>query len=491
MDATGSRPAAPAHDPLASEPPIGEAPQQGSIDAAGARGRFDEVSAPIREALDEPIAKVGDLTRRTMELFPVRVWRHFLARNGFLLTAGMSYQSLFAVFAAVYVVFAVAGIWFFNAQQALEALVLLINTLAPGLVGDNGVITTDTLQEVSTTSTSLFGWTGAVALAGLIWTAIGWVTYTRMAVRSTFGLPKDDRAYLLLKARDFLAALAFGAAILVAAVLSIVATGFLDWFFSLWGVNVSGESPWVTSTIQWGALVVVFIIDTLALAVLFRFLSGAAVPWYRMWRGSLLGSFALSVLQLLGGTVLSFASGNPLLATFTVFIGLLLWVRISSIITLVAAAWIAIEAADANESLRKVTPEQLEAERRAREHEALVTAARVKVRHANQELARARWFERMGARRQLGRAERELAELEASAPPPPPARPTHPKPTHPKATQTGTSAGGGASGTGSAKSGANGNGKGTANGDGKASANGKGNGAGQPKGNAAGRSTGG
>ncbi|HLM17764.1 MAG TPA: YhjD/YihY/BrkB family envelope integrity protein, partial [Acidimicrobiia bacterium] len=245
-----------------------------------------------------------------MELFPVRVWRHFLSRNGFLLTAGMSYQSLFAVFAAVYVVFAVAGLWFFNIEQALDALVLLINTIAPGLVGDDGVITTATLEEISTASTSLFGWTGAVALAGLIWTAIGWVTYTRMAVRSIFSLPKDTRSYVLLKARDLVAALAFGAALLVAAVLSIVATGFLGWLLSLVGFEVSGQSPLVTTTIQWGALVVVFVIDTLALAVLFRFLSGAQVAWRRIWRGSLLGSIALSLLQLLGGTVLSFASGN-------------------------------------------------------------------------------------------------------------------------------------------------------------------------------------
>ena len=470
-DASAAGPTAHAHDPFTTEPPVGEAPRDAPGDAATPRGRSDESGTPLRERLDEPIAKVSDLTRRTMELFPVRVWRHFLARNGFLLTAGMSYQSLFAVFAAVYVVFAVAGLWFFNAQKALDALVLLVNTIAPGLLGDEGVISTDTLQEISTASTSLFGWTGAVALAGLIWTAIGWVTYTRMAVRSIFSLPKDTRNYVLLKARDFLAALAFGAAILVAAVLSIVATGFLDWILTLLGVDASLETPMVTSTIQWGALVVVFVIDTLALAVLFRFLSGAAVPWYRMWRGSLLGSGALSVLQLLGGTVLSFASGNPLLATFTVFIGLLLWFRISSIIILVAASWIAIEAADANESLRMVTPEQLEAERRAREHEALVTAARVRVRHANEELVRARWFERFGARRQLARAERELAELEASAPTPPtPAT----RATRPKATRAG----------------ANGSGNGSANGRSGGTAPVRRNGTGPTKGNGTGRSSG-
>ncbi|MTH68951.1 YihY/virulence factor BrkB family protein [Agromyces bracchium] len=392
---------------------------------ARVRERFEAASAPLRERLDEPITRMERLTQRTMALFPVRVWRHFLARNGFLLTAGMSYQSLFAVFAAVYIVFAVAGIWLLGDTETLNALLLLINTYAPGLVGPDGVISTEDLQAAATASTSLFGWTGAVALGGLIWTAIGWVTYARMAVRSIFLLPKDDRAYLYLKARDFAAAFMFGVAILVAAVLSIVATGFLDWMFGLLGIDLTTESPVVRVGLQFGAIIVVFIIDTLALAVMFRFLSGAEMPWRRMWTGSLLGSAALSVLQMLGGWVLSWAGSNPLLATFTVIVALLLWFRIASIIILVAAAWIAVEAADRNESLRRVTAAQLEAERRQREYEALRTAATIRVREARVAAAAARWYERVPASRRLAKTRRDLDELEASAPPPPPTKP-HP-----------------------------------------------------------------
>jgi len=401
----------------------GGAPASPSSASLRVRDRIEAASAPILERFDEPISRAEQFTQWAMALFPVRVWRHFLARNGFLLTAGMSYQSLFAVFAAIYVVFAVAGIWLLGDEETLNALLLLINTYAPGLVGENGIITPEALQEAATASTSLFGWTGAVALGGLIWTAIGWVTYARMAVRSIFLLPKDDRAYLYLKARDFAAAFMFGLAILVAAVLSIVATGFLDWLFSLLGIDLTTESPVVRVGLQFGAIVVVFVIDTLALAVMFRFLSGAEMPWRRMWTGSLLGSAALSVLQMLGGWVLSWAGSNPLLATFTVIVALLLWFRIASIIILVAAAWIAVEAADRNESLRRVTAAQLEAERRQREYEALLTAAKVRVREARSAADSARWYERVPAARRLAKARRDLDELEASAPPPPPPKP--------------------------------------------------------------------
>ena len=381
---------------------------------SSARERFDEFSQPIRDRLEEPINTVGTITQKTLALLPVRVWRHFLYQNGFILSSGLSYQALFAVFAALYVVLAVAGIWLTGDPARLEAFVTLLNTYAPGLIGPNGVITTDALTEVATQSTSLFGWTGAIALAGLIWTAIAWITYARTAVRSIFGLPKDMRAYVLLKARDFLAGFAFGTVLLIATALSVATSSFLDWMLGLAGLD--SDSGWSDFLVQAGAFIVVFVIDTLVLAVMFRFLSGAAMPWRRVWIGSLLGSAALSALQLLGGFLLSRASTNPLLATFAVFIGMLLWFRITSIILLVAAAWIAVEAADAHESLRRVTPEQLAAEQLEHEQEALVTAAGVRVRESTAALAEANWIGRFAAKRRLDRAESELAELEASAP---------------------------------------------------------------------------
>ncbi|WP_022893682.1 YihY/virulence factor BrkB family protein [Agromyces subbeticus] len=379
-----------------------------------AKERFDALSRPLRDRFEAPISRVTTLTQKTLALFPVRVWRHFLDRNGFILSSGMSYQALFAIFAAVYVVFAVGGIWLTGNPETLNAFIRLLNTYAPGLIGPDGVITTDELTAIATSSTSLFGWTGAVALAGLIWTAIGWITYARMAVRSIFGLPKDTRAYALLKARDALVGFAFGAILAGAAVLSVVATSFIGWIFTLMSLPDGGG--WSAVSVRIGAFGIVFVLDTLALAVMFRFLSGATMPWRRMWIGSLLGSAALSLLQLLGGWLVASVTTNPLLATFTVFIALLLWFRLTSIVILVAASWIAVEASDAHESLRLVTPEQLAMEQREQERRALITAARVRVRTARHELDTANWIERFAARRRLARAEQELADLEASAP---------------------------------------------------------------------------
>ncbi|ANJ27731.1 hypothetical protein ATC03_14440 [Agromyces aureus] len=381
-----------------------------------ARERFDELSSPLRDRFEEPISRVSRITNRTMELFPVRVWRYFLAQNGFILSSGMSYQALFGIFAAIYVVFAVFGIWITGNDETMTAFANLLNTYAPGLIGDSdstGIISTDELVAITTSSTSALGITGGVALLGLAWTAIGWVTYTRIGVRSTFGLPKDERSYLLLKARDLLAGLAFGIVLIVAAALSVATTGFMQWLMGLMGLDPN--SSWTAFFVQVGAIAVVFVIDTVALAVLFRFLSGAAMPWRRMVIGSLLGSAALSVMQLLGGFLITFASSNPLLATFAVFIALLFWFRMTSIVILVAASWIAVEASDANESLRELTPAQLAAERRAIEAQAAVTVARVRLREAEAAVESANWIGGFKARRVAARAQLDLDEAQAKA----------------------------------------------------------------------------
>ena len=71
-----------------------------------------------------------------MAWFPIRVWRHFLQHNGFLLGAGISYQALFAIFAAIYVAFAITGLWLGGNVDAVNAMIALINSYIPGLISD-------------------------------------------------------------------------------------------------------------------------------------------------------------------------------------------------------------------------------------------------------------------------------------------------------------------------------------------------------------------
>ena len=343
-------------------------------------------------------------------LFPVRVWMHLLDRNGMLLAAGMSYQALFAVFAAVYVGFSIAGIWLAGNPNTMESLIRIVGTAVPGLVGDeDGIIHADDLIAASAAGRGILTATGVIALGGLIWTAIGWVTFSRMSVRAVFGLEKDRRNFFLLKARDLLVALIFGAMLVIAAALSVVSTAALDWTFDQIGLSTAG--PGYTLLARGSGFVLIFAINTVVLAALFRFLSRATIQWRRLAGGSALGGFAMLLLQLGSSLLAGGATRNPLLATFAVFIGLLLFFRLSSIITLTAASWIAVGAMDREEPLVRVSREEAERQREEAERAALLLAAEVRVREARGDLESSSWFLRLSAASRLRRAEAELEAL--------------------------------------------------------------------------------
>lgn len=361
----------------------------------------------FRERLEEPLTRVLDLRDRAVESFPVRVWRHFSRNNGFLLSAGMSYYVLFALFAMLYVTFAGAGVWLGGSTTAIVALVDLVNTYIPGLIGENGLFTEADVAAVARDSTSVLLGTGGIAIVVGLWTAIGGITFTRRAVRDIFGLPFDDRAYILLKLRDLLAAVVFGGALILGAVLATLGVWLLSLVFELIG--------WSTTSWLFGAgvrtlsVLIAFLIDAAALSALVRFLTGTSIPWRTIWPGATLGGAAMIALQLALGYLLAWVPTNPLLATFAVIVGLLLWCRWLSIVVLAAASWIAVSAEDNDHPLAPAD------ERAARiaEREALVLGARVRVRRARAEAQAAPWYRRRRARRRVSDAERELAAADA------------------------------------------------------------------------------
>ncbi|QEW02412.1 YihY/virulence factor BrkB family protein [Microbacterium lushaniae] len=365
----------------------------------------------LRQRFDQPLERATAITRRTLEWFPIRVWRHFLQHNGFLLAAGISYQALFAIFGVIYLAFATVGAWLGGSADAIRTLIDIINSYIPDLISESGLVKPEQVKSVAAGSTGLLTATGAFAAVVVIWTAIGFVTYTRRAVRDTFGLPFDRRNYLLLKARDLLAAALFGLALLVGAALGSVATGAVDLLFQLVGWDDYGA--WSGALARVVSLLVAFGLNTLALASLFRFLTGASLRWRRIWPGALLGAGAIVVLQIGAGFLLVYTPANPLLATFAVFIGFLLWFRLNGIVLLVSAAWIAVAAADRFESIES------EADARATERAALVIAARVRLRDAERAAADAPWYARRAARRRVAEAEAALREAERNAPPVP------------------------------------------------------------------------
>ncbi|RUR01376.1 YihY/virulence factor BrkB family protein [Labedella endophytica] len=348
------------------------------------------------------VQRITSLVERVMKLKPVRVLTRFTERDGDLLSAGMSFQSVFAVFAAIFVGFAIAGLWLRSSPDVLDAVVDIINGYVPGLIGgsdDDGIISRDALA-----SASVINWAGAIALVGLLWTAIGWLGFMRQAVRAIFGAPPITRLFVLQKAIDLGLAFGFGVLLIAGGLASVVSTAALDWVVGI--LNLDENSVPVVAGVRAVSLVISVLVNIVALSLMFRVLSSIPIPPRFLLLGAGMGSIALAALSVVSGLILGGAGRNPLLATFAVFIGLLLWFAIVWRVVLLCAAWIAVSLDDRGVVVTHYTPEQQE--RREREARRIVAAAALEAARADLDGATGP-IGRFRARRALQRAEDEDA----------------------------------------------------------------------------------
>ena len=183
-----------------------------------------------------------------------------------------------------------------------------------------------------------------VAAVGLLLTGLGWLSSCRDAIRALFSLPAATGNFLLLKLKDLGLAFGFGVALLVSSALLVLSTRALG--FTLSRLGIDEHSP-ITTLLGGGiGLLLMFLLDTAVLATLYRILSDLQIPLRRLLAGALIGAIGLGVLKLLGGALLGGASHNPLLASFAVIVGLLIWFNLVCQVILLSASWIAVGMAD-------------------------------------------------------------------------------------------------------------------------------------------------
>ncbi len=353
------------------------------------------------------------LIARVMRSRPVRVFTRFSESRGNVLAGGMSYQAIFAAFAALWLTYSIAGLWITSNPELELTLYSFINQSIPGLIGEDGVIAPSDLANVR-----IFGWSGVIALIGLLATVLGWLSTTAQAVRTIFGMPPDKTFFLWLKLRQLGLGLLFAVVLVISALISIASTEALGALFGLFGV--SRDSFWFTGAARTIGLLLVLLIDTITLAAMFRVLSRVRIPFRQLITGSILGAAGLGVLKILGSTLLAGAGRNPLLAAFAVIIGLLIWFNLTSTLTLLAASWIAVGMDDAGLSPLRISADQAAAEKRLHEEEAFRVVVMAELRDARRAHDTATWPQRMLTARRLRAAEKRATELPAADPEPKP-----------------------------------------------------------------------
>jgi membrane protein len=284
---------------------------------------------------------VQALVARIQRLKPMRVWTHYGSRRGPILAAGLAYQAMFSVFAALWAVFSAAGLIIGANPGLRDALFDVISTSVPGLLdrGAGGAIDPDDLL-----SAAALGGTGVFAILVSLFTALAWLSSARDAVRDIAELAAPPTNFFLLRLKDLGLAVAFGIALIMSAALSLGSTTLLAWVLDGIGVDESSVGATVAARIL--GLVLAFVLDVVVLAALYRVLAGVPIPARPLWQGAILGGLALGVLKALGSTLLGGASSNPLIASFAVIVGLLIWFNLVCQVILIGAAWVVVSARD-------------------------------------------------------------------------------------------------------------------------------------------------
>ncbi|KAA9110955.1 YihY/virulence factor BrkB family protein [Microbacterium rhizomatis] len=322
---------------------------------------------------------IARITARALRLKAVRAFLLYSEHRGPMLADSVTYRTLFSVFAGVLLGFSLAGLWLAGNPVALTALVDAVDGAIPGLVGEGGIIDPTSIQAPAGLTIATI-----VSIIGLVGAAIGAIGSLRAALRSIADTASDDAFFLWVILRNLLLAIVIGAALVAAAAVTFFATAGVG-LINGW-LGLSSTAPAAVVGTRLVSILVVFALDTVVIAALFRTLSGVRASARALWIGALLGGLGLTVLQELSGLFIGGASSNPLLASFASLIALLLWLNLSAQVILIAGAYIVTSVEEESDRVRARFGASTFAQRRVRR-------AEVGVQVATDELERARAVE--------------------------------------------------------------------------------------------------
>ncbi len=330
-------------------------------------GTPEKTTAGIRSIVPRLIAFA--LRRRA-----VRAYLSYSEHRGPALADSITYRALFSVFAGVLLGFSVAALWLGGNPDAMQALQDALAAVIPGL--------TDVVDLGSVVEPVSFTLVGIVSLIGLVGAALAAIGSIRTALRMLADEVHDDTFFLWVLLRNLLVGIAFGGLLVIAAVLSVVSSVGIDAIASLFGIRMDAmTSSWLTGIV---GTIVVFAIDTAAIALLFRLLSGVRPSARALWTGAMLGGLGLTVLQELSSLFVRGAAANPLLASFAALIALLLWFNLSAQVILLASSWIIVATAEERDRVREKYGASTLVQHRRRRAEDLLDVATRELRAAQE-----------------------------------------------------------------------------------------------------------
>jgi membrane protein len=270
----------------------------------------------------------------------MRAFQHYTRQHGPLLSAGIGFNMFFSVTGLLTTGFAIAGIVLGGNPVLEDAVIGSVASAAPGLLqvnGGEGLVDPQTLLNPSG-----LGWTALIAAAVTIFTSLGWIASVREGLRGVMNADPLMRNGLLQKLIDAGTLVLLGVILIISAGASLIFGTAADWFIDLLKLDEAVAAP-IASTVK---IVVPLLLNCATAAVLFRIAGGLKLGRRAFLEGVVLAGVGTTVLQFFSTELLARSGNNPVLASFAIIIGLLIWFNLVSQVYLVSASWSAIREAD-------------------------------------------------------------------------------------------------------------------------------------------------
>ncbi|MCH6471258.1 YihY/virulence factor BrkB family protein [Sinomonas terrae] len=280
------------------------------------------------------------LVAKVNTLRPVRTMQLYGLRHGPLMSAGIGFNMFFSILGLLATGFSIAGLVLAGQPELVNKTVQLVAQSAPGLLkvnGQQGIADPHALLNPSG-----LGLTAIIGALVTIFTSLGWISSLRDGLRGVLAERPLQLNAVLQRLHDAGTLLLLGVALVLTSGVSILFTGAIGFIADLLHIDRAIVAP-----ISWLiGIIVPLLLNWVTAVIMFRLAAGLRLS-HRAWlEATIIAGAGTTVLQLFSSQLLARAGANPLLASFAIIIGLLIWFNLVSQVYLVSGSWAAIREAD-------------------------------------------------------------------------------------------------------------------------------------------------
>jgi len=255
-----------------------------------------------------------------------------------VLAASLAYYTIFSLPPILFILVTTLTVsigWYSGDQQAEDRAFAVVQQHVSELIGNK-----EAEQEVgsimeSNRNSGGLGWKSLLSLGGVLVAATGVVVTLQSSLNLVWRIKPDPelsgwKDLIVKRLLSLLMILALGIVLL----LSFVVNGILDAVSS----TVTEDTGWQTQVAAVANFIVTFLIVTLIIAAIFKFMPDAHIAWKDVWVGSFLTAVLFTVGRIAMSLYFSYSSpGQQLGAAAGSLVILLVWVYYSSLIVLFGA----------------------------------------------------------------------------------------------------------------------------------------------------------